>query len=93
MSSETSVVWPNIGIVRGRLFGLGHPVPLPAGTQALDAAGNSTTLNWGQARLLQPCVAMTPEDCDWLSDQAALGALPAIVASNLVFLPAAVAEL
>ena len=92
MSSETSVVWPNIGIVRGRLFGLGHPVPLPAGTQALDAAGNPRTLNWGHARLLQSCVAMAPDDREWLTVQASLGYRPAMVASDLVFLPTAAAE-
>ena len=91
MSSETPVVWPNIGIVRGRLFGLGHSVPLPAGTQALDAAGNPRTLNWGHARLLQSCVAMAPDDREWLTVQASLGFRPALGDSDLLLLPAVTA--
>jgi hypothetical protein len=87
MSCETTVVWPNIGLARGRLVGLGRSVPLPAETQVLDASGRLRTIGGGHARLLQPCVAMTQKDRDWLSDRASLGAHPAMVASDLVFLP------
>ena len=88
MSTEPYVLWPNIGLVHGRLFGLGRSVPLPADAQAPESAGAAQSLTGGHARLLLPCVAMTAGDREWLAVQASLGHRPAMVASALVLLPA-----
>jgi hypothetical protein len=88
MSSESYVLWPNIGLVHGRLFGLGRSVPLPTDSHAPASASASQNLTAGHARLLLPCVAMAAGDREWLAVQASLGHRPATVASALVLLPA-----
>lgn len=59
--------WPNIGLLSGRLVGLGRSEQLHAGTEVFDLHGDPQTAPGGLARPIFAASVTPPADQTWLA--------------------------
>lgn len=88
MSEYEPTAWPNVALLRGRLYGLGAPERLPEGLWAFDACGQQWAVGGREARALGPCEVTSENDRHWLECQTPKGCRPALVGNKLAMLPA-----
>ncbi len=87
MSQDHAVVWPNITVLAGRLYGLGAPVSLPEALPAIDPTGRLRPVDGRQPRPVAPCIATSEGDRCWLAAQTPKGYRPVLVGNELAMLP------
>jgi len=67
-SDHTTVGWPNITVIQGRLLGLGRPETLPSNSQLIDLYGAAQPFLEAVTRPVLVLTVTPPTDRQWVAD-------------------------